>query len=755
MARYKVLDSETQTHIKYKRKASPWHPDNYIVMNGWYNQGDKENSWEYFSSKGKNFLKIEEDITLLVVFNGKFDLLWQWDNPDLIAFFKRGGRVWDVQYVEYLLEGAQQSAHMLSLNEVAPKYGGKVKIDEVKILWDQGVQTSDINKDLLIDYLAGTIQEGRRGGDIRNTELAFLGQMKRVAALKMGPAIQSRMDGLCATIEMEWNGLKIDLAEAKKQLIELTKEKAETFDKLQGFIPELPEGLEFNWGSRTHKSCLIFGGTVKYNKQAPYIDEATGELARYKATAKWPLFDGEPVNPEGLTILADGTYMYLNGKKQDVYVSGKQKGAAKFKNVPVPGEVKVKYQEYYFRFEGFTAAPPEWATKSKDAAGLPLYSTASENIMLLASKGVPFTDALSRYEALDKEIGTYFISKDDKGNLSGMLTCVDSETHLVHHKLNNVSTVTTRLSSSDPNLQNIPRGDKSNIKRIFTSRFKDGKMIEADYSQLEVVVQGVLSADRQLCEDLRNKVDFHCKRIAIQSKYGKTYEEVVELCTNEDGPEYKIWKAIRTKTKIFSFQRAYGAGASLIALSTGMTVDEVKELIAAEEATYPGVKLFNEEVEKAVQASAVPFQDPMSDFQKTYRRGYWTAPTGCIYSFRSWEAPDFMKERGYTDTFKPTELKNYPVQGTGGEIVQGICGRLWRHFVSNDNYGGKAVLCNTVHDCIWVDSSKEVSEQVAKDMKRIMERVDDWFAQFNVKITVPFPVEVEMGPNMLDLKHAF
>lgn len=99
-------------------------------------------------------------------------------------------------------------------------------------------------------------------------------------------------------------------------------------------------------------------------------------------------------------------------------------------------------------------------------------------------------------------------------------------------------------------------------------------------------------------------------------------------------------------------------------------------------------------------------------------------------------------------------MKNYPIQGTGGEIVQGICGMLWRHFVSNDNYGGKAVLCNTVHDCVWVDCHKDVAEQVTTDVKRIMESVDEWFLQFGVKIDVPFPVEVETGPNMLDLKHA-
>ena len=89
--------------------------------------------------------------------------------------------------------------------------------------------------------------------------------------------------------------------------------------------------------------------------------------------------------------------------------------------------------------------------------------------------------------------------------------------------LNHTSTVTTRLSSSNPNLQNLPRKDKSKVKRIFRSRAKGGLMLEADYSQLEVVVQGVLSKDKQLCQDLRDRIDFHCKRVGI--KHNVSYEE--------------------------------------------------------------------------------------------------------------------------------------------------------------------------------------------------------------------------------------
>lgn len=743
--KYQVYDLETQIHKYLHRKASPFCKDNYVVYAGWKCRGDKQCTWKHFKKNGKNYMPIAEDITLLVGFNLKFDLLWQWENPDLIAFLKRGGKIWDCQYAEYLIHGQHRNKHYPNLNETAPKYGGTEKIDAVKVLWDQGIQTSDIDYDLIIEYLVGSEEEGRNAGDVGNTEKIFLGQIKKAKELNMMKALSSRMDGLLATTEMEWNGLKIDVEEAKKQYKELSEERTKLFDHLHTYVPKMPEGLTFNWGSRVHKSCLIFGGTVKYQKQDTYLDPKTGELARLVAYESQPLVNGEPMSLEEFG--KDGG-LY----EQDVFKGGKRKGEPKFKKVRVQGELKTKYQDFFYTFKGFVKGHEDWETKSMDANGDLLYSTSSDTIEALEHSGVPFCQDLCRYEALNKEINTYFVSRRKNGDLSGMLTCVDKEDHFIHHNLNHCATVTARLSSDNPNLQNIPRADKSNLKRVFVSRFGvHGSMLEADYSQLEVVVQGVLTGDEQLLEDLRNRIDFHCKRVALQPKYNITYDEVKAIVEDEDHPDHKKWKTIRTGAKIFSFQRAYGAGAPLIASFTGMTVDEVNELIDADEKAYPGVVAYNEMVAKAVKSDASVFYDPVEG--DTFRKGTYQAPTGCLYAFRSYPAKDWQIERGIEDTFSPTEMKNYPIQGTGGEIVQGICGKLYRHFRQNDNYGGKAFLCNTVHDCIWVDCHKDVLKQVAKDIKEIMESVDDWFAQFGVEITVPFPVDVEAGPNMLDLKH--
>lgn len=769
MPRYLVFDSETETHTKYKRKSNPFTGENWVVMRGWKHQGDARCSMSYHPAPDGSYLQIADDVTLLVGHNIKFDLLHEMaaGNPDLKAFFKRGGSVWCTQYAEYLLHAQRQSSQMAALTDVAPRYGGRAKIDGIKELWEAGVLTSEINADLLEDYLIGTEEEDRNSGDVGNTELVFRGQVQSAKALGMLPSIRARMDGLCATTEMEFNGLKIDVAEAKRRLDVLTRELEEVSVRLNEFVKEAPEGLEFNWGSGIQVSCLLFGGTIKYEKSAPYLDEATGELARLKATEKWPVFNGEPRDP-ATCIGTDGLYRYMSEYRsgmcqtdidvevlvQDTYVSGKKIGEGKFKNVPVPGEIKTKIQDFFWELPGVTQPSEAWKGKLLDGKGGPVYGTGSEIIEELGLRDVPFLKDFSRNSALVKEIGTYYVRYDTKKKTYvGMLTCVNPADHIVHHSLNHVNTVTTRLSSSNPNLQNVPRAGTSEVKRMFVSRFgDDGVMLEADYSQLEVVVQGWLTGDTNLVADLNNGIDFHCKRVA--NKFDIAYEEAMIYCKNEEqSPDFKLWKARRTSVKEFSFQRAYGAGAAAIAASTGMLLEDVKDLMAAEDAMYPGVTAFNKRVQREVEDTAEAFRDSAAGW-RVFRRGQWQAPTGTLYEFRTYDAPSWLKRQGITDSFMPTELKNYPIQGTGGEVVQIALGKLWRHFVSTENYGGLALLVNTVHDCVWNDVHKSVLSEVAKDVKRILEGVPEYLKSiFGIECPVKFPAEVEAGPNMYELAH--
>lgn len=757
MPRYMILDEETETHSKYKRKANPFLEENWIVMRGFKMQGDTRCTMEHFPAKNSTTpLHIPDDCDVIVAHNAKFELLYEkrFSASSLAAFFKRGGRIWCTQYAEYLLRGQQQKYQMVALDAIVESYGGRKKIDGIKELWDAGVLTSEIDPALLEDYLIGTEEEARNSGDIGNTELVYLGQIAEAEEAGMTEAIKLRMDGLCATSEMEFNGIKVDTAVAKKNLAVLNKDFAEVEAELKQYVQGMPDGLTFNWNSGVHVSSLIFGGTIRYKKSDTYLDPETGELARLKAVEKWPLFAGVPVEPTGAPLhLRDGLWwMDDDTTCQDTFKSGKKEGEGKFKNVPVPGELKTKIQDFFHTMPGVTTPNPDWKLQTTDGADKPIYGTGSDIIELLANRNVPFLKVMGRFQALNKEIGTYYVRYDEKKRAyTGMLTCVDTGDHIVHHKLNHTSTVTTRLSSSDPNFQNLPRGDKSRVKEMMVSRFPDGVCGELDYSQLEVVVQGLLSEDKNLISDICSGIDFHCKRVALKNSV--SYDFALFHCKDEDAPDHKAWKKERTGCKIFSFQRAYGAGPTLISDSTGIPLDDVKDLIAAEDKEYPGVPRFNAAVEREVNSTAEPFRDGERGW-RVFRRGTWQAPTGCLYSWRSWDAPSYLRHKGITDTFSPTELKNYPVQGTGGEIVQIVLGYLWRWFVKTDNFGGMALLTNTVHDCVWVDMHPSVVDVVIPGMKKLMEAVPLMLKKhFNWDCPVPFPVDAETGPNMLDLHH--
>lgn len=755
--KYQVFDLETENHKVNKRFASPFSEKNWVVMRGWKVQGDKECSYSHHPENETTYMNIDDDITLLVGHNIKFDLLYEWGSDDMKAFFKRGGKIWDTQYAEYLLKAQHPNAQMVAMDQIVAKYGGRKKIDAVKALWDMGMLTSEIDSDMLKDYLIGTKEEGYNSGDIGNTELIFLGQIKEAHKLGMLTTIMARMDGLLCTTEMEYNGLKIDVHEAKRRMNVLTTELKGVELDLVEYLPTMPEECPFNWNSTIHKSSLVFGGTIKYRKQTTYIDPATGKLARSKTKAKFPLFDGIPINPNecvstnGLyPALNQESFMY-NNTKQDTFVSGRKKGEPKFKNVPVEGKLKVKFQDFFITLDGYTEPEPMWQGAQSDGAGSPIYSTAAEVIESLGSRGIPFLKVMALRQSITKDLGTYYLKYDEKKKeYVGLLTCVKPSDHIVNHSLNHTNTVTGRLSSSNPNLQNIPKKDKSEVKKMFKSRFDNGSMMEIDYSQLEVVVQGVLSKDEQLCIDLNNKVDFHCKRVS--AKFGIPYDEAYYRCHDETYEEHELWKLRRAEAKGFSFQRAYGAGAKGIAQSTGINIDDVNIMIEVEECMYLGIVHFNQAVEKEVKSSAQSFRDYTRN-EKVYRRGYHISPTGTRYSFRSYDAPEWLKDRGIQDSFMPTEMKNYPVQGLGGEIVQIILGKLFRHFVANNNYNGKVLLCNTVHDCVWFDISPDVDvNKVARELKQIMESVPEVLESlFGMTIEVPFPVEVETGSTMYNL----
>jgi len=216
---YCTFDIETETSPTpyLKRKASPFHPNQlyHAVINGWKHKGGTvQHEWFGKSQPRSGWLRpVLEGCRLLVGMNIKFDILHALQDEDNLElwmdYVAEGGRIWDIQLAEYLLCGLDQPNQMLSLDEIAPRYGGNIKIDEVKALWAAGVQTSDIEPALLERYLLGGNDE--RGefqlGDVENTERVALAQIKRAKECGQLESILLNMGALICSIEYERNGM--------------------------------------------------------------------------------------------------------------------------------------------------------------------------------------------------------------------------------------------------------------------------------------------------------------------------------------------------------------------------------------------------------------------------------------------------------------------------------------------------------------------------------------------------------------------
>lgn len=785
-----TFDIEADNRRHYGRFASQFHPENYVVALGYsYNGGTCRHM--YYNSKEEVPKRVMPDLTgvkLVVGHNIKYDLLWVWEDPAFQEYLARGGEVYDTQYGEYLLEGMIPDSQMNAMNDTAIKYGGGVKVDAVKEMWEAGVLTSDIPRDLLVEYLVGSRDAGVAGdivGDIMNTWLMFVGQMKRIPSMHKNflSMLRARHDGLLATTEMEFNGLYCDKSQGTALRAAVNVEVVERLQELNSYLPELPPELEFNWGSVYHKSALFYGGTVPYSKWVAHLDEY-GNNIYPKLTEKWPLFRGKPISPSLCRVSPQGTHFLpvpdgvpaeqvadavtdATGVKyliQDKVQSGKNKGTVKTRNVQVPNYEKPKGKQtvHYYTFGGYTIPDERWVSDLTDPMGKNLYGTGDKIIKkLIIEDKIPFLNAFTKYQKAKKDMETYYWKEDEEGvPIKGMLTLVD-DNNIVHHSLNHTSTVTARLSSSNPNGQNIPKGSRkadgtvkgSSVKSMFTSRWREnGEMAEVDYSQLEVVCQGLLTNDKQLVTDLNNGVDFHIKRLS--SKLKRDYQELWELHHTHGDSDIA---AERDKAKVYSFQSQYGAGIATIAYDTGMHVDEVKALAAADAELYPGVKPFYEELDYIRESNSFLTGEHVfvAGERIPIRRGFWDSPTGTRYVWTQQETPKFIQEKvGKLVGFSPTELKNYPSQGLGGEIMQIMLGKVFRYFLANNRFNGYVLLVNTVHDCVWLDGIKQgdLLRNVTKQVAHILECVPQVLNQlYGMNVPVPFPVEAEVGPSMLDL----
>ena len=322
------------------------------------------------------------------------------------------------------------------------------------------------------------------------------------------------------------------------------------------------------------------------------------------------------------------------------------------------------------------------------------YSTAVEVLEELRPIAPEVIDPLLRYRQLVKLNGTY---------VEGLLPLTDAESR-VHSYFDQVATATGRISSSEPNLQNIPvRAEEGReIRRAFLPR-EGWVLVDADYSQIELRLMAHFSGDAALVEAFREGQDVHAR----------TASEIFDVPLDWVTPE------LRSRAKAVNFGLIYGISGFGLARNTGVSRAEAAEFIRKYFERYPGVKRF---MDDAARQGA--------------ENGYAVTLMG-----RRRYLPELQSPKPAIREFGKRAAMNTPVQGTAADIIKLAMVRVDEALRRE---GMRSRLILQVHDELLLECPPEEAEAAAALLKRCMEGV--------IELKVPLLAEVHAGANWAEAK---
>ena len=250
-----VLDLETSMTSKGIHTSDPFF-DKILTIGLKYQGGGKDPSEYFLESLAQDYVPEGwlEGVDLIILHNAAFDLKFIWRNDELQDFFRKGGRIWDTQLVEYILSG--QRHKYPALRDIAVhKYRCLERIKHI-----EGRLTQDVPIELLLEDVRN---------DVLDTEAVALQQLKIAKQEGVMGLILTQMDARLATIEMEFNGFKVDSDILRKNQEALEVALKPLSEEVQ-LIAEVywPEELgEFNSSSSKQVALLLFGGEYKVKEK--------------------------------------------------------------------------------------------------------------------------------------------------------------------------------------------------------------------------------------------------------------------------------------------------------------------------------------------------------------------------------------------------------------------------------------------------------------------------------------------------------
>lgn len=320
------------------------------------------------------------------------------------------------------------------------------------------------------------------------------------------------------------------------------------------------------------------------------------------------------------------------------------------------------------------------------------YVTSEEVLQQLKNKA-PIVSNILAYRGLKKLLGTY---------VDALPKLINPRTGHIHTSFNQTVTATGRLSSSDPNLQNIPvRGeDGKDIRRCFIPE-PGCLFFSADYSQIELRVMAHLSNDANMIEAFREGHDIHTATAA------KIYKESLDSVTRDQ----------RTKAKRANFGIIYGITMFGLAQNLDIERSEAKQLIDGYFATYPQVHEYMEQSKEMARKNG---------YAETFlhRRRY---------------LPDINSHNATVRNFAERNAINAPIQGSAADIIKVAMVRIYNRF-KRENIRSKMIL--QVHD--------ELNFSVLPEEKDLVERIVIEEMQNAYALRVPLIADCGWGKNWLE-----
>ena len=320
------------------------------------------------------------------------------------------------------------------------------------------------------------------------------------------------------------------------------------------------------------------------------------------------------------------------------------------------------------------------------------YVTSEEVLLQLRDKA-PIVDDILNYRGLKKLLGTY---------VEALPLLINKRTGHIHTSFNQAVTATGRLSSSDPNLQNIPvrDDDGKEIRKCFVPE-PGCLFFSADYSQIELRIMAHLSGDENMIEAFREGLDIH------RATAAKIWKEPLDEVTD----------AQRKKAKQANFGIIYGITAFGLAQRMGIPNGEARQLIQDYFATFPKVHAF---MENAVTTAR----------EKKYAE--------TMFGRRRY-LPDIDSKNGTVRGFAERNAINAPIQGSEADIIKIAMIRIWRRF-KEEGIRSKMIL--QVHD--------ELNFSVYPEEKEKVENIVLTEMQNACRLSVPLIADAGWGKNWLE-----